>query len=187
MDRRKVLIAVAVVALLADLAFVLLMPKGRKLNLVLAGVFGAAIFAMFPIIVAHANDHAPEGTSIQVSGGLSMVYGFGSIIGPFAAGTAMTEIGPRGLSLTTVVAHVLMIGFTRWRLSVRNAMPQAEKGAFQVTLPARVATPKTFALAKGESEARELNLEEVGPPSEAIATDPPHPEEDSTAEARRDA
>lgn len=187
MDRRKVLIAVAVVALLADLAFVLLMPEGRMLNLVLAGVFGAAIFAMYPIIVAHANDHAPEGTSIQVSGGLLMVYGLGSIIGPLAAGIAMNEIGPRGLFLTTVVAHVLMIGFTLWRLSVRNAVPQVEKGAFQVTLPARVATPETVALAKGEGEARDLEVEDVGPPSEGTATDPPHSEEDGTAKPSRDA
>jgi MFS family permease len=71
------------------------------MNLVLVGIFGAAIFAMYPVIVAHANDHAPPGTSIQVSGGLLMVYGLGSIIGPLVAGLPMMELGPRGLFTTT--------------------------------------------------------------------------------------
>jgi MFS family permease len=61
MDRRKVLLGIAVAAWSADLAFLLLLPEGRTLNLVLVGIFGAAIFAMYPVIVAHANDHAPPG------------------------------------------------------------------------------------------------------------------------------
>jgi MFS family permease len=91
MDRRKVLLGIAVAALAADLAFLLLLPEGRTLNLVLVGIFGAAIFAMYPVILAHANDHAPPGTSIQVSGGLLMVYGLGSIIGPLVAGLTMMD------------------------------------------------------------------------------------------------
>ncbi len=156
MDRRKVLLGTAIVALAADLAFVLLLPEGRLLNLILVGVFGAAIFAMYPIIVAHANDHAPAGTSIQVSGGLLMVFGIGSIIGPLIAGVAMTEVGPQGLFLTTVGAHVLMILFTMWRIMVKAPVPEAEKTAFQVSVPARVATPETAALAGGQTESAPL-------------------------------
>ncbi|WP_421054289.1 MFS transporter [Leisingera sp. D0M16] len=162
MDRRKVLIGIAVVALAADLAFLLLMPQERLLNLALAGVFGAAIFAMYPVIVAHANDHAPPGTSIQVSGGLLMVFGLGSIAGPLIAGLAMAELGPRGLFLTTVVAHLLMIGFTVWRILVKAAVPEAEKTAFRINVSARVATPETAALAAGRKEAKPFDLPEDG-------------------------
>lgn len=153
MDRRKVLVGTAVLALLADLAFVLLVPETRALNLALVAVFGAAIFAMYPIIVAHANDHAPSGTSIQVSGGLLMVFGLGSIIGPFMAGFAMTELGPRGLFATTIMAHAVMVAFTFWRMSVRAPVPEEDKSAFQISVPARAATPETAALAGGEAEA----------------------------------
>lgn len=166
MDRRKVLIGVAFVALLTDLAFVLLLPEGRVLNLALIAVFGAAIFAMYPIIVAHANDNAPPGTSIQVSGGLLMVFGLGSIVGPVSAGFAMGWIGPGGLFLTTSVAHVALIAFAVWRISVRQAPPAAQKTPFQITVPARAATPETAALAAGEGEARPLEPE---PPSDADA------------------
>ncbi|MEN0000815.1 MAG: MFS transporter [Pseudomonadota bacterium] len=149
MDRRKVLLATAIVALLADLAFIIWMPESRFGNLILVGLFGAAIFAMYPIIVAHANDHAPPGTSIQVSGGLLMVFGIGSIVGPLVAGLAMSGFGPQGLFLTTVAAHVAIIAFTLWRMRARAAVPESEKTAFKISVPARAATPETAALARG--------------------------------------
>ena len=152
MDRRVVLVVTAGVAFVADIAFVLIVPEGRILNLALVALFGAAIFAMYPIIVAHANDHAAPGTAIQVSGGLLMVFGLGSIIGPLVAGIAMTELGPRGLFLTTVAAHLLMIAFTLWRISVKAAVPEDEKTAFQISVPARAATPETAVLAAGDAE-----------------------------------
>jgi MFS family permease len=187
MDRRKVLVATAVLALAADLAFVLLLPEGRVLNLVLVGVFGAAIFAMYPIIVAHANDHAPPGTSIQVSGGLLMVFGLGSIVGPVMAGLAMTTVGPQGLFLTTVVAHGVMILFAVWRIAVQAPVPEDDKTAFRISVPARAATPETVALAAGEGEGAALEpLDPAGAAptgnagAGAAATDTPDPPPDAT-------
>lgn len=183
MDRRKVLVFTAALALAADLAFVLFLPEGRLLNLVLVGVFGAAIFAMYPIIVAHANDNAPAGTSIQVSGGLLMVFGVGSILGPLIAGVAMAEYGPQGLFLTTIAAHVLMIAFAIWRILVRAPVPDSDKNPFQITLPARAATPETAALAGGADEDGELGAQdprqsEVAPVEQTDPT-PSAPEPES--------
>jgi MFS family permease len=163
LDRRVVLVGVAALALCADLAFVLLAPEGRTPNLVLVGVFGAAVFAMYPIIIAHANDHAPPGTSIQVSGGLLMVFGLGSIVGPLGAGLFMADLGPRGLFVTTVAAHVLMIAFSLYRMARSPAVAAEEKGAFQPIPSLRAATPETAALAGGEEEARDLVPEDVRP------------------------
>jgi MFS family permease len=165
MDRRKVLVVTAMLALAADVTFTALQPEGQILNLVLASVFGAAIFAMYPIIVAHANDHAPPGTSIQVSGGLLMVYGIGAIVGPLIAGQIMDPFGPRGLFMTTIAAHVVMIVFTIWRISRRAAVAEADKGDFHASMPARIATPETAALQEGEDEA-ELLTAHAGDESE---------------------
>jgi MFS family permease len=172
MDRRKVLLAMAVLALAMDLAFLLVMPEGRLLNLVFVGAFGAAIFTMYPIIVAHANDHAPPGTSIQVAGGLLMVFGLGSILGPLLAGIVMAELGPRGLFLTIMGAHVAMILFTVLRITIRSAVPEAEKTPFQMSLPTRAVTPETVALAAGEEEAAPL---EVPPDDPGPEDDPDRP------------
>ncbi|MCR9126001.1 MAG: MFS transporter [Rhodobacteraceae bacterium] len=81
MDRRHVLLAVCAVAIATDLAFVVLAPETRLMNLALSALLGASIYAMYPVIIAHANDHAPENSAIQTSGGLLMIFGFGSILG----------------------------------------------------------------------------------------------------------
>ncbi|WP_102106957.1 MFS transporter [Oceaniglobus roseus] len=149
MDRRKVLLGLAVIALAVDLCFILIQPEGRTLNLAFVAVFGASIYAMYPVIVAHANDHAPPGTYIQVSGGLLMVFGLGSIIGPLVAGWGMTGSDPRALFLTTVAAHVLMALFTLLRLARRAPVAAEDKGAFVFQPMARPATPQTADLARG--------------------------------------
>ena len=153
MDRRFVLIGVAALAAAADVVFILFAPENRLLNLALAGVFGASIYTMYPLIVAHANDHAKPGTGIQVSGGLLLLFGVGSIVGPLAAGALMTRIGTSGLFLTTVIAHVLLIAYALLRIRSRGAVAKADKGAFRISMPARGATPETAAMAHGEADA----------------------------------
>jgi MFS family permease len=147
-DRRKVLIAIAGIAICADVAFLALQPEDRLVNLALAGLFGAAVFSMYPVIVAHASDHAEPGTYIQISGGLLMLYGFGGIVGPLIAGSAMSGIGPRGLFLTTLAAHLLIVAFALWRISRRAPVAPGEKVDFVPSPLARASTPETFVLAE---------------------------------------
>ena len=154
MDRRKVLLGLAAVAVGADLAFIFLKPEGQILNMALAGIFGAAIFTMYPVIVAHANDHAAPGTYIQTSGGLLLVYGLGGIVGPLIAGYGMSWFGVTGLFMTTNAAHILIILFTLWRIRARGTVADGEKVDFVVSPVARNSTPQTAALtAQGRSEA----------------------------------
>ncbi|MDW3183386.1 MFS transporter [Roseobacter sp.] len=164
LDRRRVLIGVAALALLADALFVFggfVNPVGV---MVLAGLFGAAVFAMYPIIVAHANDHAAPGTFIQVSGGLLLVFGVGSIIGPTVAGIAMSRLGPQSLFAVTGVAHILLILFALLRLKTAPAVAQEKKGSFQAGPLARGSTPETAALA---ANAVELDADRANAPETA--------------------
>jgi MFS family permease len=154
-DRRYVLIGIAAIAVVTDLSFILFSPQDRITNLVLAAVFGAAVFSMYPVVVAHANDHAPEGTYIQTSGGLLLVYGFGGVIGPLVAGFGMATIGTSGLFLTTIGAHLILIGFTIVRIIARPALKPSEKGVFMTAPPGRSPTPETAALARGEEDEAE--------------------------------
>ena len=153
MDRRLVLLAVALAALATDAVFILLAPAGLAANLGLAALFGAMIYAMYPIIIAHANDHAADGRFIQVSGGLLMVFGLGSILGPFAAGLAMSAWAATGLFMVSAVAHGLIAVFTLLRIAQRGPVREAEKAAFVATPQGRSATPETAVLAVGAEEA----------------------------------
>ena len=164
MDRRKVLMGVALVGLMADAAFVALAPESRAINLALVAVFGAAIFAMYPIIVAHANDNS-DGDFIQVSGGLLMIFGVGSIIGPLFAGVAMGALGARGLFLTTALAHIVIIAYAAYRISQKAPVAQEEKTDFKLQPNARTSTPQTAALAATEAEENAaVDLDEADQP-----------------------
>ena len=154
LDRRRVLLGIAFCALVADALFIF----GGFVNpwavMAMAGLFGATVYAMYPVIVAHANDHAAPGTFIQVSGGLLLVYGIGSIFGPTAAGLAMSEFGESSLFIVTGTAHILLILFALVRLKFAPPATAKEKGSFQPIPLAPVSTPETAALA---ADADELN------------------------------
>lgn len=151
MDRRKVLVGVAATALAADVVFVFFAPQGELANLVLAGVFGGAVFSMYPVIIAHANDHA-DGNYIRISGGLLLVYGLGAIAGPLIAGWAMSGLGVRGLFMTTAGAHVLIILQALYRISRRAAVASEEKSEFKAGPLGRGSTPQTIAMSADEAE-----------------------------------
>ena len=153
MDRRRVLIGVAVLALAVDAAFIGLQPQGLVINLALAAMFGASIYAMYPVIVAHANDHAEPGTYIQVSGGLLMVYGLGAIAGPTIAGVGMASLGSGGLFATSAAAHLALIVFGLVRIRRRAPVREEAKGNFVPTPGGRASTPETAALAQGPQAA----------------------------------
>lgn len=151
-DRRKVLVGITIFALLADALFLFSGSSNPVVVLALAFLFGATVFAMYPVIVAHANDHAAPGTFIQVSGGLLLVYGIGSIIGPTIAGFAMSSFGANSLFAVTASAHVLLILFALLRLRTAPAVAPEDKVAFKAKPLARASTPETLALAADQAE-----------------------------------
>jgi MFS family permease len=151
-DRRKVLVGLTVLALAADAAFLVLAPESRLMNLALAGILGGSIFAMYPVIVAHANDHAMPGTAIQISGGLLLLYGVGGIVGPLLAGWAMAELADRALFFVTAGSHVIVICYTIWRILIRDAVAEEDKKDFQVALGGRATTPQTAVFSEAEKQ-----------------------------------
>jgi MFS family permease len=165
-DRRRVLIGVAAIALSADIAFIALRPESVGINLALASLFGAAIYSMYPVIIAHANDNA-TGNFIQISGGLLLVYGFGSILGPTLAGYAMSAAGSGGLFTVTATAHVLLIVQAIYRISRRAATATADKTDFKATPTARTATPQTAALSASEEQLEEFESAAAGKEDQA--------------------
>jgi MFS family permease len=174
-DRRIILIAISLVGLVADCAFAFAGFTSPAANLVLAALFGASVFTMYPVIVAHANDHAAPGAFIQVSGGLLLVFGIGSIIGPTVAGFAMTEVGSNSLFFVTGGAHVLIILFALLRLRTRAAIPTEEKTAFQAAPMAKSITPSTAMLANAEEDTPNPDAETP------VSTTPDVPPEDPPA------
>lgn len=152
MDRRKVLIGITAFALLADALFLFIGTTNPTIVLSLAALFGATVFSMYPVIVAHANDHAEPGTYIQVSGGLLLVFGIGSIVGPTVAGFAMTSFGAVSLFAVTGIAHIFLVAYAIWRLRRAPAVANENKVSFKANPMARSSTPETAALGADQAE-----------------------------------
>ncbi len=152
-DRRMVLVGTAIMALAADLTFIAIEPTGPIAALAAVAILGAGIFTMYPLLVAHANDHASPETYVLTSGGLLLVFGVGAVCGPLIAGALMQVLGLHGLFLTTASAHIVIIAYTLWRMSIRSAVPDDQKSTFVFHSPTRSETPQTDTLAPLGAEA----------------------------------
>lgn len=157
-DRRMVLIGIAVVGCLlgAGLTF------GGALSpiaiIALVGAFGGMIYSMYPVIVAHANDHSPPGEFLKTSGGLLLLFGVGSVVGPLLAAVMMTMTRPQGLFAVTSAAHAFIIAFAIWRMTQRAPVAQGEKEDFvAMASGVRFSTPETLALDPRAEEEEETS------------------------------
>lgn len=149
-DRRYVMVAMALLAISADLLFILWADPTTTQLIIFALMFGMAIFTMFPLAVAHANDHATPDSYVRTSGGLLLLFGLGSVAGPLLAGAAMGQFGPSGLFMVTLVTHIGVLVYTLYRITRRAGVAAADKKTFVPTPTARNTTPQTPALRSGD-------------------------------------
>jgi MFS family permease len=153
MDRRYVLAGIAAVGALAGLAMLILKPQSPTLVLTMCGLFGAAAFSLYAIAVAHANDHADAGNFVKVSGGLLMLFGLGTVVGPILAAAAMNRIGPEGVFIVTAGAHLMIIVYAIQRTYRRASVPILGRRLFKSILGERALTPEGVRLDPRGSEA----------------------------------
>lgn len=155
LDRRLVIIGVVGGTVAASLGLAATGPAGG--GLVLAALFGGLSFALYPLCVAHTNDHLSTEQRVGASGGLVLVYSFGSACGPLFASGAISIAGPVGLFLSIgfVAATVFLFGV--WRQWVGPAVPADMQQAYQVlprTTPVSASLDPLTAEAVSEHETR---------------------------------
>jgi len=145
-DRRLVLIGVAAAAIVMSLIIAFVSPTQPTVIIVMIALFGGMIYPMYGLSVAHANDYAAPDDFVKVASGLLLMSGFGTMIGPIIGALAMTHLGPAGLFTFFSVIHVLLIGYTAYRMSRRPAPRDVPRDAFQSMPLLKNATPETIAL-----------------------------------------
>jgi uncharacterized membrane protein YfcA len=96
--------------------------------------------------VAHANDHASAEDFVKVSGGLLLLYGFGTMIGPLLAAALMGWMRPEGLFIATALAHLALAGYTLLRIRARAPVPIEDRDAFKTQPAERALTPEALRL-----------------------------------------
>lgn len=144
-DRRYVLAGAGFCAALFALVIFIFRPQSATLVLVFAACYGGFAYTLYSIAVAHANDHADPEDFVKVSGGLLMLYGFGTMIGPLL-GAALMGLRPEGLFLATALAHLGLAAYTLLRIRVRAPVPIEDREAFKTQPAERALTPEAVRL-----------------------------------------
>ena len=136
-DRRWVILFAAATGMLVGLALWAAVDAETPLYLLLlSGAWGAVAFPLYSVSAAHANDYARPNEYVMISSGLLLMYGIGAIAGPFIAPLFMAGVGDGGLYLFTAVVHLLLAGYTVFRISRRARPEQTEHLPFSDSLAA---------------------------------------------------
>jgi MFS family permease len=130
LDRRWMLAATAAAA--AALATLLDAWRPSDLAAALAVLFllGGAVFSLYGLAVAHANDRAAPEAFVETAGGLLLLFGIGSIAGPLAASAAMGVVRPGVLLTFMTCVHLGLALYALWRILRAPAVPRAEREHF---------------------------------------------------------
>ncbi|MGE3306378.1 MAG: MFS transporter [Rhizobiaceae bacterium] len=143
-DRRYVLAAAAFGCAVIAMVIFLVSPRDPTTVLVMTACYGALAYILYSLAVAHANDHAPAAEFVKVSGGLLLLYGFGTVVGPLLGAWLMGSMAPEGIFIATAIAHLALAGYTLLRIRARAPVPVEDREAFKPV--ADKATPEAAQL-----------------------------------------
>lgn len=145
-DRRYVLAGAAVGATIFAVLVFLVQPRSGLAVIGMTACYGALAYTLYSVAVAHANDHASQEEFVKVSGGLLLLYGFGTMLGPVIGASLMGVMRPEGLFLATALAHLLLAGYTALRISRRAPVPLEARESFKTMPSDKVLTPEAARL-----------------------------------------
>ena len=121
-DRRTVIVAGFVVT--AGISLLTALTVTHWYTMMLAGAwFGGVSFALYPLCVAHTNDHLRSGQRVGATGALVLLYSLGAAAGPLPAAALMDACGPQGLFLFICLCAVIMLVFALIRVWLSPPVP----------------------------------------------------------------
>lgn len=108
-----------------------------------AGVHGAFMIPIYPLLLAHTNDYAPSEALVETSSGLLLLYAIGAVIGPFAAALLMDGFDVGALFAFIAVVLGLFLVYILYRLSRRPVAKPEERVEFY---PVPKTSPSVYSL-----------------------------------------
>ncbi len=109
-------------------------------------MFGGVIYPIYALVVAHANDFAEQEDFVEISAGLLMLFGFGTMVGPLLTATVMDWLGVFGLFATIGGTHVVLALFISYRTLQRSPPADVETVDFQAVAVGKAMTPESYVL-----------------------------------------
>ena len=115
----------------------------RWLTYALACAHGAFMLPIYPLLLAHANDYAPNDQLVETSSGLLLLYAIGAMAGPSVAAPMMQFFGVGSLFLFIAVILGILLAYTLYRLSCRAVAAPEERVEFY---PVPKTSPSVYSL-----------------------------------------
>lgn len=163
-DRRFVLAGGALLSTIFAVVLFLVAPRSSGFVIAMTACYGAFAYTLYSLAVAHANDHASPEDFVKISGGLLLLYGFGTMIGPIIAAGLMGWLRPEGLFLATALAHFGLAGYTLLRIRRRAPVPIGDREAFKTLPSERAVTPEALRLdPRSEASPENADTENEAP------------------------
>lgn len=130
-DRRRVIVITFAATALSCIAIAMVRQGGAPL-LLLGALFGGFSFALYPLCVAHTNDHLDPRQRVGATGGLVLLYSIGAALGPVAGAASMTVAGSGGLFWFIALCAAATLGFGLWRQATTSSVPADEQLDYQI-------------------------------------------------------
>lgn len=130
-DRRRVIVLAFAGAAFCCVALAGLSGGGVAL-LLLGALFGGLSFALYPLCVAHTNDHLDPELRVPATGGLVLLYSLGAAAGPVGGAGAMTVLGGGGLFLFIALCAGATLAFGLWRQIAAAPVPADQQLDYQI-------------------------------------------------------
>lgn len=133
-DRRRVLIGVALATSIACVAIVTAIAGARGWLFTAGAIYGGLSFTLYSLAAAHTNDFSDPDKRVQTASGLLVVYGVGGASGPVLAAALMGQVGPAGMFIYSATVTGLLGVFGSYRMR-RAATKRVEDQSRYIVLP----------------------------------------------------
>ncbi|MEQ8968533.1 MAG: MFS transporter [Azospirillaceae bacterium] len=130
-DRRIVVFATASGAAVLAMILGRGTGSGEGVPTALAFAFGGLAIPIYSVCLAQMNDYLEPEELVTAAGGLLLLYGLGSMIGPIGAGALMARFGPSALFAWTGTILIGVAIFAASRMVRGRPVPEATRGEYR--------------------------------------------------------
>ena len=152
MDRRKVIIAICVLAAICAMGAWWLADVSRLVFFAMVAAYGGTSLTLYSLSSAHVNDHVPAEEKLGASSTLILVNGAGAFVAPIVVAAVMEWGGNDTFLPLLAVMHVLLAVYAMFRMKRRAAVPGDQKSPFVGTPPGTSSSGESLGHAADRTE-----------------------------------
>jgi len=129
-DRRSTILVISLLSAAVSLLALLFLTRWSPVFYACMFLYGGMMFSMYPLSVAHANDHPDVDDYVTTSTNLLLIYGIGAAVGPAIGGWLMYQFSHTALLIFYAVAGLFLGGFANYRRRYGISIPVEQQSDF---------------------------------------------------------